>query len=230
MSQGKIRVEGRASRWVPADHVDVSFTVTRRSKASSTAVADAGEAYAALDKALADHAHTIVRRTTTSISVHEVVRHEPRSGRAIREGFEASRTQTARFAPVVGASAALRAAVKAVPDLRIDGPAFGLDPSNPAHANVRVAAAASARTSAQAYAAGVGLSLGPVLRLEEPRSDGGHPFVGGMAMRAMAPGGADDLGSTVLVDLTDEDVEVTAVIELVVAIADVDRPVLANTP
>ena len=70
----------------------------------------------------------------------------------------------------------------------------------------------------------------PVLRLEEPRSDGGHPFVGGMAMRAMAPGGADDLGSTVLVDLTDEDVEVTAVIELVVAIADVDRPVLANTP
>lgn len=222
MSQGKIRVEGRASRWVPADHADVSFTVTRRSKTSDTAVADAGEAYGLLDKALADHAHTIVRRTTTSLMVHEIVRHEPRSGRAIREGFEASRTQVARFAPVAGAGPALRAAVRAIPDLQINGPTFGLDPSNPVHAGVRVAAAAAARTSAQAYAAGVGLRLGEVLRLEEAKPDAGQLFAAAPAARAMAMTTSDDLGQAVLVDLTDEDVEVTAVIDLVVAINEAD--------
>lgn len=223
MGQGKIRVEGRASRWVPADHVEVSFTVTRRAKTSGSAVSSAGEAYTALDKALAGHAHTIIRRTTTSLSVFEIVRHEPRSGRAIRDGFEASRSQNVRFAPVAGAGAALRSAVLAVPDLVVNGPTFGLDPSNPVHANVRVAAAASARTSAQAYAAGVGLSLGAVLRLEEPRAPE-HGFAADLALRTMAKVPADDLGASVLVDLTDEDVEVTAVIELVVAIAEPDEP------
>ena len=51
-SSGKVRVEGRASRWVPADFADVSLTVSRRAVTSADAVALAGDAYAALDAAL----------------------------------------------------------------------------------------------------------------------------------------------------------------------------------
>lgn len=220
--EGRIRVEGRASRWVPADFADVAFVVARRAKTSGEAVARAGEAYAALDAALTGHAEVIVRRTTTSLSVHEVVRYDPKSGQPIREGFEASRGQTARFSPVSGAGPALRSVVVAVPELTVQGPAFGLDADNPAHAAVRSEAAAAARASAEAYAGGLGLSLGAVHRLREPRLDAaglhGSTAGGGMAMRAKAT--PDDGGDSVLVDLTDEDVEVTATIELVIALVD----------
>lgn len=223
MEQGTIRVTGRASRWVAADFADVSFTVARRAKTSGAAVADAGEAYALLDRALAGHEGAIVRRTTTSLAVHEVVHHDPKSGRPVRDGFEASRTQTARFAPIAGGGAALRSVVVAVPELLVRGPEFGLEPTNPAHAAVRAEAAAAARSAAEAYASGLGLALGEVRKLREPRLGAGggfhDPAAGGMALRAMAKAGPPDGGESVLVDLTDEDVEVVAVVELVVAIA-----------
>lgn len=221
MEQGTIRVTGQASRWVAADFADVSFTVSRRAKTSGAAVAEAGEAYALLDQALAGHADAIVRRTTTSLSVHEVVHHDPKSGRPIRDGFEASRTQTARFAPIAGGGAALRSVVVAVPELLVRGPEFGLEPSNLVHAAVRAEASAAARSAAEAYAAGVGLTLGDVHKLREPQAGrAGYDVAGGgMALRAMAKAGPPDGGESVLVDLTDEDVEVTASIELIVAIA-----------
>lgn len=220
-SSGKVRVEGRASRWVPADFADVSFTVSRRADTSGEAVARAGEAYAALDAALVAHAAVIVRRTTTSLSVHEIVRYEQKSGRSIREGYQASRSQTARFSPVEGAGAALRTVIGAVPELVVQGPDFGLDPTNPVHAAVRAEASAAARSSAEAYADGLGLGLGAVLRLREPRPSQATPFgaVGGMAMRGMAKVAPEDGGESVLVDLTNEDVEVGATIELVIALA-----------
>lgn len=220
-SSGKVRVEGRASRWVPADFADVSFTVSRRAVTSADAVALAGDAYAALDAALLAHAAVIVRRTTTSLSVHEIVRYEPDSGRSIREGYEASRSQTARFSPVDGAGPALRSVVGAVPELAVQGPVFGLDPTNPVHAAVRSEASAAARSSAEAYAAGLGLALGTVLRLREPRASEANPFGAGdgMAMEAMAKLAPEGGGDLVLVDLINEDVKVVAVIELVVALA-----------
>lgn len=220
MDQGTIRVTGQASRWVAADFADVAFTVSRRAKTSGAAVAEAGEAYALLDRALAGHADAIVRRTTTSLAVHEVVHHDPKTGRLIRDGFEASRTQTARFAPIAGGGAALRSVVVAVPELVVRGPEFGLEPANPVHAEVRSEAAAAARSAAAAYAAGVGLVLGDVRKLREPRPGGAYDLAGGggMALRALAKAGPVDGGESVLVDLTDEDVEVTASIELVVAL------------
>lgn len=220
--QPTARVAGTASRWAPADHADVTFTVTRRGRTGADAVAAAGEAYAALDAALVDAAGAIVRRTTTSLSVHETGHHDPENGRWVRDGYEASRAQTARFAPLAGAGDALRAVVTAVDDLVLDGPVFGLAPDNPVHAAVRSDAAAAARASAAAYAAGLGLQLGGVLRLTEPGTGGSRPFgeTGPMVRMAMKAGGpAADADASVLVELTDEDVEVTATIELLVALA-----------
>lgn len=220
-----VRVAGTASRWAPADHADVTFTVTRRGRTSAEAVVSAGEAYAALDAALAGAADSVARRTTTSLSVHEAGHHDPETGRWVRDGFEATRSQTARFAPMAGAGAALRAVVSAVADLALHGPTFGLRSDNPVYAEVRSEASAAARASAAAYAAGVGLSLGDVLRLTEPGTGfggGGPRFAEAMPMTRMAMKAADtgDVGGgAILVDLTDEDVEVSATIELLIALA-----------
>jgi uncharacterized protein YggE len=224
---GTVRVCGTASRWVPADVADVTFTVTRQARTSGEAVTEAGTAYGALDVALTAHAAVIVRRTTTSLSVHKVVRYDPKTGREIPEGFVGSRSLTVRFRAVEAAGDALRAAVASAPDLQVHGPAFALEPDNAVHAAVRADAAAAARASAAAYASGLGLALGRVLRLREPgtATDGPVPGAAGgaMAVRSFARSAgvpAPDGGESVLVDLGREDVEVVAEVELTVALAD----------
>ncbi len=214
MSSGKITVEGRATFHVPADHADISFTVSRRAATTGDAVTAAGAAYATLDRALSGHASVIVRRSMTSLVVQEIVRYDPTTGTNTREGFSASRTETVRFAPIDRAGDALRAAVVAVPELAVAGPHFGLDPENPVHDAVRAAAAADARRAAEAYASGIGARLGAVRRLREP-ADRDLVYDRGPRMMAMAKGAAGEAGETVLVDLTGEEVELTAVIELV---------------
>lgn len=224
LEPGTVRVRGTASRWVPADVADVTFTVTRQARTSGEAVTDAGAAYGALDAALTAHDHVIVRRTTTSLSVHKVVRYDPKTGREIPEGFVGSRSLTVRFRAVEAAGDALRAAVAAAPELQVHGPAFGLEPDNAVHAAVRADASAAARASAEAYASGLGLALGRVLRLREPgtATDGPVPTSGGaMAMRSFAKSApVPDGGESVLVDLGREDVEVVAEVELTIALAD----------
>ena len=216
-----VAVTGSASRWVPADFADVSFTVARQAATTGQAVAEAGEAYAALDAALGAHGAVIVRRTTTSLSVREVVRYERESGLAVREGFAASRTQSVRFLARSEAGDALRAALAAVPELIVGGPAFELDPANPVHALVRADAAVAARASAEAYAGGLGLALDRVLRLWEPdRSDGAGYGGGGPRVMAKMLSAEPEGGDSVLVDLGPEDVEVTAEVELTVALVE----------
>lgn len=224
---GTVRVRGTASRWVPADVADVTFTVTRQAHTSGGAVTEAGAAYGALDAALTDHAAVVVRRTTTSLSVHKVVRYDPQTGREIPEGFVGSRSLTVRFRAVEAAGDALRAVIAAVPQLQVSGPEFALEPDNPVHVTVRAAAATAARASARAYASGLGLALGQVLHLREPHTNGDGPVPGGggrtFGLAAFAKSTAaatPDGGESVLVDLGREDVEILAEVELTATLID----------
>lgn len=218
----RITVVGDATRWVAADHADVSFTIVRRSPDSAEALRAAATAYADLDGALTDHAEVVVRRTTTALSVQEITRWE--DGRTLHEGFEARRTETARFSPVIAGGAALRAVLDRVAEVFVASPRFGLDPANAEHHAVRADAASAARAAAAAYASGLGLELGPVLFMREPGTaePTPRPIEGStrraMAMAADAGGGGGEAGTPTLVELTDEDVEVTASIEVVFAL------------
>jgi len=214
-----IRVRGDAQRVAPADHADLTFTVRRRASSGTAAVAAASEAYAALDRVLTTNAGAVERRTTVALSVQPVSRWDPETGREIREGFEATRHETVRFAPPAEAGDALRALAVAVPDLAIAGPSFGLRDDNPAHHEVRAAAAVAAREAATAYAAGLGLVTGAVRALVEPglgpsAGDGEHggpvPFAAALGKAALAD--VPDTGGPVLVELTGEDVAVHAAI------------------
>ena len=211
---GRVVVRGQAARWAEADHADVTFTIRRRHATSAGAVASASEAHALLDRALSGAGDVVARRTTVALRVDQVTRHDPETGRVHRDGFEASRSETVRFAPPAEAGEVLRNIAIAVPDLGITGPDYGLRPDHPVHDEVRAAAAAEARRSAAAYASGVGAEIGRIRRLAEPGVGAATELAfGAPAMfRHAAPGEGDAVPS--LVELTSEDVEVTATIEL----------------
>lgn len=212
----RVTVRGYASRWVPASFADVCFTARRRGTDAAEAIAAAGATYATLDRVLGGHGDVIAHRRTTSLVVREVQHDDPSTGRLVADGFEASRAALVRFAPVIRSGVALRAAA-GVPDIGLEGPSFGIDPDDPAQADVRSAAAADALRAAEAYAAGLGLRVGPVLRAREPDERGGEPFPqpGRRALTAAAEAGGDDAR---LVDLVGEEVELVATIEVVVAL------------
>ncbi len=211
---GRIRVRGTASRWVPADHAAVTFTVRRTGATSTRAVALASEAYQLLDASLIGAGDVIERRTTVALSVHQVTRWDPETGKEHRDGFAATRSETVRFAPPEAAGDVLRAIAIAVPDLEVGGPVYGLRTDNPVHDDVRAAAAAHARGVAESYAAGLGLGIGRVLQLDEPGLGGGPGGPGPMAEARFAMADDGSGPATVLVDLTSEDVEVTATVVL----------------
>ncbi|MBX3312778.1 MAG: SIMPL domain-containing protein [Actinobacteria bacterium] len=219
---GRVRVRGSASRWVTADHADVTFTVRRRHHTSAGAVALASEAYVLLDGTLVGAGGVVAHRTTVALGVRPIHRHDPETGRMHRDGFEATRSETVRFAPPADAGEVLRAIAIAVPDLGLAGPSYGLRDDHPVHDEVRAAAAADARRVASAYASGLGLTLGRVLRLTEPGLGGRDdaPPAPMMFRGAAAKADGDDADAAVLVELTSEDVEVTASIELDMELAD----------
>ena len=66
----RITVVGEASRWAPADHADVSFTVVRRATDSAEALAAAAAAYA--DLAAEIGAEVLVADLTDRADVHRV--------------------------------------------------------------------------------------------------------------------------------------------------------------
>jgi uncharacterized protein YggE len=220
VSKPRITVEGTATRWAPADHVDVAFRVVRRAVDAREAVRMATDAYAALDAALGRHGAAIERRTTRSLAVTELSHWEPETGRQVHDGFEASRVETVRFAPVGGAGAVVHEVMATVPELLVQGPWFGLAASNPVHAAVRADAAAAARDSAAAYASGLGLELGPVRAAREPGTAGRDPMVpeARFAKMAAADAGGSEPAGAPLLELTAEDGEVAARIELVITL------------
>lgn len=218
----RITVVGEASRWAPADHADVSFTVVRRATDSAEALAAAAAAYADLDATLTAHADVVVRRTTTALSVQELTRWE--DGRTIHEGFEARRTESAPvLRPSPGAAPAPRAVLDRVSDLFVAGPHFGLDPANPVHDEVRRRRGPSRQSGGRRLRHGAGPGAGrrrPMLREPGAGEPAPRPFeaspMRAMAMAADAGGG--EAGTPTLVELTDEDVEVRAAIEAVFAL------------
>lgn len=73
---------------------------------------------------------------------------------------------------------------------RVGGPQWVVDQANPAHLEACRLAALDARQRAEAYAAGLGLALGPVMLVDETSPDVPRPMP--RAMMMAAPAMADD--------------------------------------
>ena len=134
MTPGTIETRGSATHWVPAEHVDITFTVRRRAATSALAASGASRSFVDLEDALHAHAEVVMRRTTQSLTVRTAQQLNRKTGAWTDSGFEAQRSMTVRLGPVERAGAALRQVLAQVTDVTVSGPVFGVSPDHPARA------------------------------------------------------------------------------------------------
>jgi uncharacterized protein YggE len=133
-------------------------------------------------------------RTTHGITVEQVVEHDERGRRHVR-GFRAEMRIAVRIRDSALIGTVLREAVSRV-GASVLGPQWRVGLENPARAVARRRAVSDALTRAEAYAGELGLRLGPLVSLVEPRAEG--PSRGyGMTMEIPVEAGEFDVYAAV---------------------------------
>ena len=106
-------------------------------------------------------------RSTTGVSVHEDFDHTPAGRRSL--GHRAASAIAVRLTDLELIGRLVTRATTEL-DARVDGPHWQIAAENPVRLEAARQAAADGRRKAQAYAEGVGASLGALIRLAEPES------------------------------------------------------------
>lgn len=104
-------------------------------------------------------------RSSTGVTVHEEVDHTPGGRRTL--GHRATSRMFVRLSDPVLIGRLIAQATDALA-ARIDGPWWVISPTNPVRLEVARQAAGESRRKAEAFAAGVGARLGPLIRMVEP--------------------------------------------------------------
>jgi uncharacterized protein len=164
-----VTVCGQAAIRAEPDEAFVWITLAMTQAAPGPALADVAQRTEALVALLDQLAIPCEHRSTTGVTVQEEFDHTPRGRRSV--GHRAAATMSVRVADtqIIG-QVIMRCSEEL--DARIVGPQWRVSPSNPVWLEAASRAAANARDRAAAYAAGVGLRLGPIRALAEP--DGGR--------------------------------------------------------
>jgi len=162
-----ILVRGTARRQVAADHAVLHLTVTAMGVQAVDVERALGESAAAVDRVLEAHGAAIRSTVATSISIRPNTYWSPETGRQVRDGFVGERTVKVRLDDPDAAGALIRLALDVVA-VEVAGPSWHIADDHPVHAEVRAAAAADARSCAEAYAAGLGVAVGSVAFVAEP--------------------------------------------------------------
>jgi uncharacterized protein YggE len=177
-----ITVRGDAVVRVEPDEAVLWITLSALAAAPGPALADVSARSGGLVALLDEIGVPKADRSTTGVTVFEDVDHTPQGRRTL--GHRATSQVAVRLtAPdLIGLLVA-----RATDDMsaRIDGPHWQIAPGNPARLEAARRAAADARRKAEAYAEGVGATLGPLVRMAEP--DNGPVFAkAGVPHRVMA--------------------------------------------
>jgi uncharacterized protein YggE len=171
---------------------------------------------AAVDAVLAAEADGIDRVVTTALVVQPRTRW--RKGESVRTGWRSARTSVVEIVTLDRVGALLAQVVAA--GGAISGPTWELAPGHPAHDEARQAAAADARRRADAYAASLGLTVGPVAWIAEPGLRLGTPATvyGARMVRAAAAAGGSM--SEEPIEVNPEEIAVHAAVEVGFSIND----------
>jgi uncharacterized protein YggE len=159
-----VTVRGEAAVRTPPDEAVLWITLTALKQAAGEALGDVAERSERLSTLLDELQVREADRSTAGVSVSEEFDHTPHGRR--RLGHRATARVTVRLADpdVIG-----RAISRASEELEagIDGPRWYISPANPARLEAAREAATDARQRAEAYASGVGASLGALIKLTE---------------------------------------------------------------
>ena len=169
-------VRGTGTLEAQPDAASLRIEARSRAKDSAGANRDVAATAAKVDAVLDQHAAALRKRSTSGLLVTPAYEWTDKGQRSV--GWDGVRTVNIEItdAGVIGAVFAGVADAGGI----AGGLQWLLDPSNPAHAAARTAAAVDARARAEAYSAALGVTLGPVLEIREP--DTYPPGGGGSGM------------------------------------------------
>ncbi len=211
-AQATVTVRGQASVRTEPDVAILWITLSAFEESPGKALGDVAQRAEALGTLLDELGVQEADRSTAGVSVAEEFDPPMRGDRGL--GHRATARIAVHLADpeVIG-----RAISRASEDLRasIDGPRWFITPANPARLQAAKQAAADARSKAQAYAAGVGVTLDRLMCLIEPdtadRPDG--------ARRVSAAAGSRDMP----IDLEEHEVQATIDATFALNVGDHDR-------
>lgn len=163
-------VQGHAVVPGEPDLLELAFSVSAGGDSADDALAEAARLSDELASLLGELAVPAAARSTSGVSVREEF--ERNEGRWLRRGYRATNHVVVRLDAPETAGRLMSEAV-ARSQARVDGPRWRFRLENPARVEACRQAAADARRKAEAYAAALGMRLGPVLRVAEPGADHG---------------------------------------------------------
>jgi hypothetical protein len=164
-ARATVKVRGQATVRTEPDVATLWFTLSAFEQSPGTALGDVAQRAEALGTLLDELGVREADRSTAGVTVAQEFDPPSHGNRGL--GHHATARIAVHLADpeVIG-----RAISRASEDLRasIDGPHWFVTPANPARLEAARQAAAAARSKAQAYAAGAGVTLGDLVCLVEP--------------------------------------------------------------
>jgi uncharacterized protein YggE len=171
-----VTVRGEAAIPTEPDEAIVWVTLTARDAAPGPALANVSARHNALVEMLDGLGVAKSDRSTTGITVYEDFDHTHQGRRSLGHCAESAVSVRLTDADAIGE---LVARATSALDARIAGPRWQIAPDNPVRLEAARAASADARRRAQAFADGVGATLGRLIRLAEGERHGiVHPMGG----------------------------------------------------
>jgi uncharacterized protein YggE len=182
-------VRGEAMVTTAPDEVEIALDLDAHERTAERASDELARRSGALGQLLDELLVPNDRRATTGIFVHE--EREWEKSRLLMKGYRAWTRLTVRLSDFSQLPTIMSRAVERA-HADVSGPWWRATEQHPARAEVCRQAAAHARQKAEAYAAALGVDLGPVVRVADP--DMGEPAFARAreAMAIAAVAGRDD--------------------------------------
>ena len=163
---GRITVTGRGAVAARPDRLELSIEVTALEPTPDRALDVVAERSSSLDRILEAAGVPEHARTTSGLSVAE--EHSWEDDRQVFRGYRASNRFLVQLTDPIGLAGILREATQQA-KARIQGPWWRIDPDNESLLEACRRAASDARRKAEAYAGSLGLRVGQIVRVKEPR-------------------------------------------------------------
>ena len=208
----QVVVRGAGTLEARPDAARLRIDARARAKDSAKAHLDVATIAAAVDAVLDANAAAVRKRSTSGLLVTPAYEWTDKGQRSV--GWEGSRSVTVEITDPAAIGEVFAGAADA--GASAGGLQWVLDPGNPAHAEARAAAAVDARLRAEAYAAALDVTLGPVLEVREPAT---YPPGGGGAAQPMAfARAAEGGGAEATLTVEAPDLRVTAEVDVTFAL------------
>ena len=161
----QVAVHASARREVVPDSFEVVVRVACRSSDAEAAMAALTSGFALVEETIdtLSPSDVVARRGAVS---QRWISWEPDPGWLASRGVTLTGRDVEHAGEVIAPLAELTGTVDG---LELNGPVWRLDPDHPVHAELQAEAVREARARAQRYAAALGGTLGPLIKLADPR-------------------------------------------------------------